>query len=45
MKLRFPHTYLIIFSLVILAAMLTWFLPGGDYVEQVKTIDGKEVKE
>jgi uncharacterized ion transporter superfamily protein YfcC len=45
MKLRFPHTYVIIFSLVVLSAMLTWFLPGGDYVEQVKTVDGKQVKE
>ena len=45
MKLRFPHTYMIIFSLIILAAILTWWLPGGDYVEQVKTVDGKLVKE
>jgi uncharacterized ion transporter superfamily protein YfcC len=45
MKIRFPHTFLIIFTLIILTAMLTWFLPGGDYVEHVKIIDGKEVKE
>ncbi len=45
MKLRFPHTYMIIFSLIILAAILTWWLPGGDYVEQVKTVDGNQVKE
>jgi uncharacterized ion transporter superfamily protein YfcC len=45
MKLKFPHTYVIIFALVILSAILTWFLPGGDYVEHVKTVDGKEVKE
>lgn len=45
MKMRFPHTYVIIFSLIILAAILTWLFPGGDYVEQVKTVDGKEVKE
>lgn len=44
MKLRFPHTYVIIFSLIILAAVLTWIFPGGDYVEQTKLIDGKEVK-
>ena len=45
MKLRFPHTYVIIFSLIILAAVLTWIFPGGDYVEQVKHVDGKDVKE
>jgi uncharacterized ion transporter superfamily protein YfcC len=45
MKLRFPHTYVIIFSLIIIAAILTWIFPGGDYVEQVKMVDGKEVKE
>ena len=45
MKLRFPHTYMIIFSLIILAAILTWLLPGGDYQEVTRTIDGKEVKE
>lgn len=45
MKLRFPHTYVIIFSLIILAAILTWLFPGGDYVEQVRIVNGKEVKE
>jgi uncharacterized ion transporter superfamily protein YfcC len=45
MKLRFPHTYVIIFSLIILAAILTWLFPGGDYVQQVSIKDGKEVKE
>jgi len=45
MKLRFPHTYVIIFSLIILSAVLTWLFPGGDYVEHVKIVDGKEVKE
>ena len=45
MKLKFPHTYVIIFSLLILAAMLTWIFPGGDYVEQLTVKDGKEVKE
>jgi uncharacterized ion transporter superfamily protein YfcC len=44
-KPRFPHTYVIIFSLIILAAILTWLFPGGDYVEQVKLVDGKEVKQ
>jgi uncharacterized ion transporter superfamily protein YfcC len=45
MKMQFPHTYVIIFTLIVIAAALTWIFPGGDYVEQVKTVDGKEVKE
>ena len=45
MKMRFPHTYMIIFSLIIFVAILTWILPGGDYTEQVRDVDGKQVKE
>ena len=45
MKIRFPHTYLILFALIILVAILTWFIPGGDYVEKTSIVDGKEVKE
>jgi uncharacterized ion transporter superfamily protein YfcC len=45
MKLRFPHTYVIIFALILIAAALTWFFPGGDYIQKVTLKDGKEVKE
>jgi len=45
MKKKIPHTYVLIFLLIIMAAMLTWFLPGGEYVEQNVAKDGKEVKE
>jgi uncharacterized ion transporter superfamily protein YfcC len=44
-KLKFPHTYVIIFTLILIAAALTWLFPGGDYVQQVTVRDGKEVKE
>ena len=30
---KFPHTWLIIFILIIIAAMLTWFVSGGEYVK------------
>ncbi len=34
----FPHTYVIIFSVIIIAAIATWFLPAGQYKrEQIKT--------
>ena len=28
---KFPHTYVIIFYLIILAAVLTWVIPGGEF--------------
>ncbi len=31
---KFPHTWLIIFTLIVIAAALTWFIPGGEYVEE-----------
>lgn len=45
MKVKFPHTYVIIFTLIVIAASLTWFFPGGDYVQKTVMKDGKEVKE
>ncbi len=29
---KVPHTYVIVFSLIVLAAIATWFVPGGEYV-------------
>jgi uncharacterized ion transporter superfamily protein YfcC len=40
-KFRVPNTYLLIFSLLVLIAGLTWIIPGGNYERAV--IDGKEV--
>ncbi|MFC2107421.1 YfcC family protein [Bacteroidota bacterium] len=42
---KIPHTYVIIFYIIILAAIITWFIPGGEYVESTKVVDGKESKE
>ena len=42
-KFRFkvPNTYLLIFSLLVIIAALTWIIPGGQYERAV--IDGREV--
>lgn len=32
---KVPHTYVIVFFIIIIAAVSTWFLPGGEYVEKV----------
>ena len=28
---KIPHTYVIIFYIIIFAAILTWIIPGGEY--------------
>ncbi len=32
-KLEFPNTYVIVFAVILMAAVATWFVPGGKYVE------------
>ncbi len=41
-KREFPHTYVIIFSIIIIAAILTWVVPGGEFAREVKNINGIE---
>ena len=31
---RIPNTYIILFVLVCLAAILTWILPAGEYIRE-----------
>ncbi len=40
-KFRVPNTYLLIFSLLVLIAAMTWIIPGGQYERAV--VDGREV--
>jgi len=44
-KYKFPHTYVIIFYTIIIAAVLSWIIPGGVYEEVITSVDGKEVSE
>ena len=32
---KVPHTYVIVFGVILLCALLTWIIPGGQYVEQI----------
>ncbi|HRY97895.1 MAG TPA: AbgT family transporter [Bacteroidales bacterium] len=41
---KIPHTYVIIFGLILIAASFTWFIPGGEYVDAVALENGKEVR-
>jgi uncharacterized ion transporter superfamily protein YfcC len=42
---KFPHTFVIIFYLLILSAMLTWIIPGGKYEEKITGVNGIQQKE
>ena len=38
---RIPHTFVIVFALIVLSAVLTWLVPAGEYTRHV--VDGREV--
>ena len=38
---RIPHTFTIVFALIVFAAILTWVVPAGEFVRQ--QVDGREV--
>lgn len=44
MRFRFsiPHNLVIVFSIIIFAAMLTWVIPGGSYERQTVSVNGVE---
>lgn len=43
MRIRLPHTFTIIFSLIIIMALLTWVLPAGKFERKFDDASGKEV--
>jgi len=43
-KVNFPHTFIIIFALIVVAVLLTWINPAGMY-DCVKGPGGKKVLE
>ncbi|MDL2256393.1 AbgT family transporter [Parabacteroides sp. OttesenSCG-928-G06] len=36
-KRQIPHTYVIIFYIILFCALLTWLIPGGQYKEAINT--------
>ncbi|MBC8344406.1 MAG: YfcC family protein [Bacteroidetes bacterium] len=40
---KIPHTYAIVFYIILIAAVLTWIIPGGEYVETTHVVDDGEV--
>jgi len=41
-KVKIPHTYVIVFSIVIIAGFLTWVVPGGTFDRQLVMVNGIE---
>jgi len=39
-KTAIPHTYVIVFSFIALAALLTWILPGGEFDRETVDVNG-----
>jgi uncharacterized ion transporter superfamily protein YfcC len=39
---KIPHTYVIVFSIILLAAILTWIIPGGEYERHTIMVNGIE---
>jgi len=37
---KIPHTYVIVFSIVALCAVLTWFVPGGTFERETVSVNG-----
>ena len=33
-KFEFPNTFVIVFALIIIAAVASWFVPAGEYIKQ-----------
>ena len=41
-KLNIPHTFTIVLSIVCVCAVLTWIIPGGEFLRETVVIDGSE---
>jgi len=39
---RFPHTYVIVFGVVLFVSLLTWLLPGGEFSRKTVLVQGYE---
>ena len=41
-KFSVPHNLVIVFSIIIISAVLTWIIPGGRYDRQTIEVNGVE---
>ena len=40
MRLKVPHTLVLLFSMILIAQLLTWILPRGEYERQTNEAGG-----
>ncbi|MFA7133190.1 MAG: YfcC family protein, partial [Bacteroidales bacterium] len=40
---KVPHTYVIIFGLIVLAAVSTWFVPAGEFIREAQTTESGKI--
>ncbi len=43
-RVKIPHTFVIIFALIVFSSIITFIVPGGEYVEKSTIVDGVESK-
>ena len=41
-KRQIPHTYVIVFLIIVVSAALTWFIPGGSFDREKVSVNGAE---
>ncbi len=39
---KIPHTFTIVFALIIICAVATWIVPGGAYQREIIVVEGVE---
>ncbi|MCX7862167.1 MAG: AbgT family transporter [Bacteroidales bacterium] len=39
---KFPHTYVIVFAIIVFVAILTWIIPGGEFERKTIVVSGHE---
>ena len=39
---KFPHTYVIVFYIILFAAFLTWVVPGGSFQRETVVVNGTQ---
>ncbi|NOR88612.1 MAG: YfcC family protein, partial [Bacteroidales bacterium] len=44
-KRNIPHTYVIVFYIIAIVAVMTWFVPGGEFGREVVTLENGSTKE
>lgn len=39
---KIPHTFTIVFAIIVTCSVLTWIIPGGEFDRQIVNVDGHE---